>query len=100
MDLATFPRWAQDWSAEQVEATVTYLGDLSLTELRRRQDIHAAQIDAANEQRNHDARWSEQLKLSMTTDAVSRMTWGEPQPGLHSQREAFRSGDPGKVGAP
>lgn len=82
--LPDFPRLAQHATPEQVEAVVEYLVTLPLTELRNRQEIHAAQVARAKDQRRSDIAQSELIKFDMTTDAISRQTFGHPMAGLHS----------------
>lgn len=79
-----FPRLAQDATPALIEASVQYLAGLPLAELRDRQATHRGQIKLAIEQGKDDVAASEQIKLDMTTDAVSRVAFGTPMPGLHS----------------
>lgn len=90
LDARHLPRLAQDHSADQIEATVQWLTHESLAELRQRQAVHYAQIDMAYQQGQLDVLESEQIKASMTTDAIARSTCGMPMGGDHS-----RVGQPG-----
>lgn len=78
------PQLAQDFTPQQVEAYVAYLATQPLKELRKRQNIHRQQITLAYNQNKPTIMESEQRKFDMTTDAVSRRTFGVPQHGLHT----------------
>ncbi len=89
------PRLAQDYTPEQIESVIAWLVTLPLAELRKRQDIHARQRSIAVSRDLSPVALSEQIRFDMTSDAVSRQTFGEPQSGTHDVPEIrkFYGGD-------